>query len=40
MSEGEKLFIKHILESICLIESYVEELSAEEFLEQVEKQVL
>ena len=38
MIEGEELFIKHILESIYLIESYVEELSAEEFLEQVEKQ--
>lgn len=38
MNRDEELFIKHILESIRLIESYTKRLSKKEFLEQIEKQ--
>jgi uncharacterized protein with HEPN domain len=38
MNKDEKVFIKHILESICLIENYTRELSKKEFLGLVEKQ--
>jgi uncharacterized protein with HEPN domain len=38
MSKGEEVFIKHILESIRLVENYTRGLSKKRFLELIEKQ--
>jgi uncharacterized protein with HEPN domain len=37
MSKGEEVFIKHILESIRLVENYTRGLSKKRFLELIEK---
>ncbi|MEW6574230.1 MAG: DUF86 domain-containing protein [Bacillota bacterium] len=38
MKEKDKIFIEHILESIDLVQSYVDRLAKEEFLSSFEKQ--